>query len=435
VTSSRHAALIGAIFALGHLSIAQGASATYKTLYNFTYAGDGAFPYITLAIGQHGSLYGATQASPAVCGGSSACGIVFELKPPAVRGGAWTEATIYAFTNPAVAGLFANALAIGANGQIYGTANNASPSANGVVFRLTPPSSPGGAWTESTLYSFQGSPDGASPNGVVIGKNGALYGTTSYGGPSLAGTVFKLAPPASPGGDWIETVLYAFAGVPDGANPASGVIIGLNGVLYGTTHFGGTGGCQGFSGVTGCGAVFELKPPAVPSGPWTESVIRSLVYGVDGGFPNAGVVQGANGAVYAISPVGGQDFLGVPFELTPPSSPGDPWTETVLYNFHGQNSPSKVFATPVLGSNGALYNTSFDGGAAKLGVVFSLKPPSQPATAWTEIPLYSFTADSGFHPSAGLSLGANGALYGVTGQGGTSTACYQGCGTVFQLVP
>jgi len=59
-----------------------------------------------------------------------------------------------------------------------------------------------------TLYSFKGQPDGSNPPaGVVIGEGGVLYGTTSFGGASNAGTVFQLKPPASPGGAWTETVL------------------------------------------------------------------------------------------------------------------------------------------------------------------------------------------------------------------------------------
>ena len=57
-----------------------------------------------------------------------------------------------------------------------------------------------------TIYSFQGSPDGADPSGaVVIGKDGALYSTTYAGGTSGLGTVFVLTP--ATGAPWTETVL------------------------------------------------------------------------------------------------------------------------------------------------------------------------------------------------------------------------------------
>ena len=87
--------------------------------------------------------------------------------------------------------------------------------------------------------------------GVTLGANGALYGTTTAGGISNAGTVYSLTPPAAPGGAWTETVLWSFMGGADGADPVAGLAIGENGVLYGTTSSGG---------VSNAGTVFALKP-------------------------------------------------------------------------------------------------------------------------------------------------------------------------------
>jgi uncharacterized repeat protein (TIGR03803 family) len=48
---------------------------------------------------------------------------------------------------------------------------------------------------ETVLYSFAGGADGAYPSaGLVRDAVGNLYGTTSAGGASDHGTVFKLAP-------------------------------------------------------------------------------------------------------------------------------------------------------------------------------------------------------------------------------------------------
>jgi len=64
-----------------------------------------------------------------------------------------------------------------------------------------------------------------TPNGVVLSNKGELYGTTgSGGGPAQAGTVFELTPPSAPGGVWTETVLYAFQGIPDGLDPILGPV-------------------------------------------------------------------------------------------------------------------------------------------------------------------------------------------------------------------
>ena len=160
--------------------------------------------------------------------------------------------TLYSFTGGPDGGDPLAGVAIGANGALYGATSSGGTSNQGTVFQLRPPASPGGAWTETVLHDFTGS-DGANPQaaGVVIGKAGPLYGTTVQGGASNAGTVFFFTPPATPGGAWTETVLHSFKGGDDGANPVAGLVIGKNGVLYGTTSSGGT---------SGGGTVFALEP-------------------------------------------------------------------------------------------------------------------------------------------------------------------------------
>lgn len=161
-------------------------------------------------------------------------------------------------------------LAIGGEGAFYSTTSSGGLSNAGTVFSLTPPDAAGGAWTEHVLYDFTGiSPVG--PSSVVIGRHGTLYGTTSGGGGGVClegcGTVFSLAPPASPGGSWRETVLYTFTGDADGSLPTSGVTIGDGGVLYGTTASGGT---------YTLGTVFSLTPPASAGAPWTKTIVHSF---------------------------------------------------------------------------------------------------------------------------------------------------------------
>ncbi len=101
------------------------------------------------------------------------------------------------------------------------------------------------------LYTFQGGNDGANPQGpLVSGGNGMLYGTTQQGGTGCCftdggcGTVFSLAPPTAPGGSWTETVLYRFTGGGDGSLPESGVLLGKDGALYGTAANGGATACD-----------------------------------------------------------------------------------------------------------------------------------------------------------------------------------------------
>lgn len=164
---------------------------------------------------------------------------------------------------------------VGSSGILYGVTGygGGSPchfghyTGCGTIFSLAPPASPGVAWTETVLHTFTAPGDGVIPSGRLLRDGELFYGTTTGGGSSNNGTVFQLAPPSSPGGAWVETVLYSFAGGADGQEPAGGVAVasGPGGlpVFYGTTRFGGTSSaCSG-----GCGAVFSLTPPASPGGP------------------------------------------------------------------------------------------------------------------------------------------------------------------------
>jgi uncharacterized repeat protein (TIGR03803 family) len=408
-------------------------------------------------VGANGALYGTTQQ-----GGTANGGTVFELKPPASPGDAWTETVIYSF--PAVSFPVA-ALAAGENGALYGTTYFGGDQGVGTVFELARPTSPGGTWTETTLYSFSGaSGDPQNPSaGVVIGKNGVLYGTVQYGGISPictyygCGSVYSLTPPASPGGAWTEDTLYSFMGGNDGAVVVAGLVIGKNGALYGTTYSGGGSSICFSTEDVGCGTVFELTPPASPSGSWTETVLYSFTGGSDGGFPSAVIIEG--GRFYGTTTFGGAlracgGFgCGSVFALTPPTSPRG-WTETVLYGFKGVPDglyPGSGFLATlltysgsglVMGGNGVLYGTTVDGGSSRncpedpgCGTVFEVAPPAAPGGPWTEAVLHSFTGSDGFGPYTAPVIGKNGALYGTTTYGGTSTACTGGCGTVYELRP
>jgi hypothetical protein len=97
------------------------------------------------------------------------------------------------------------------------------------------------AWAakREILYSFQGGNDGKYPTypGLVFDKSGNAYGMTFDGGKFGLGTVFELKP--SKDGGWAETVIHAFAGNRDGAEPYSGLVMDSEGNLYGATLFGG----------------------------------------------------------------------------------------------------------------------------------------------------------------------------------------------------
>jgi len=289
--------------------------------------------------------------------------------------------------------------------------------------------------TLTTLYSFAGGSDGSDPlAGVVIGPGGVLYGTTQLGGTSNNGTVFSLTPPAAPGGPWTETLLHSFAGSPDdGANPQEGVVISGAGILYGTTVSGGLSDCI----FEYCGTAFSLKPPASPGGAWTETVLYRFNNSI-GSNPEGSLVIGS-GVLYGTTSLGGTASNGTVFSLTPPTSSGGAWTETVLHDFtplSGDGGGPE--AGVAIGSGGVLYGTTFFDGLGS-GTVFSLTPPASPGGSWTETVLYNFgsTVHDGLYPMSAVVIGDGGVLYGTTQDGGsTSGSCgFMGCGTVFVLTP
>jgi uncharacterized repeat protein (TIGR03803 family) len=97
----------------------------------------------------------------------------------------------------------------------------------------------------TVLYAFTGSPDGANPvAGLIRDSAGNFYGTTGSGGANNAGTVLKLDASGK------ESVLYRFTGGEDGSNPMAGLVRDGSGNLYGTTTQNGS---------AGWGTVFKLS--------------------------------------------------------------------------------------------------------------------------------------------------------------------------------
>ncbi len=325
-----------------------------------------------------------------------------------------------------------------AAGNLYGTAERGnffdycSPSC-GVVYKLV---RQGPSWVMTPIYHFAGPPDGATPTSrVIFGPDGALYGTTMFGGTGSCvstvdgcGTVFKLQPPLTvcktvlcP---WRETVLYSFASQSDGENPQSEVAFDQAGNIYGTTYFGGTGPCNdGF--YTGCGSVFKLTHNS--DGNWSKSTLYSFQNSPnDGGFPYAGVTLDRAGNIYGTTSAGGMQCsdggaCGVVFKLSPS---GSGWTETVLHFFTGGADGNYPYGGLIFDSLGNLYGAASAGGLGQ-GTVYELSPAQG---GWNFAVLYSFSGLEANGPDSRLTMDAAGNLYGGSVSGGTF-----GTGTVYKL--
>src|SRR5271166_1965825 len=335
---------------------------------------------------------------------------------------AQTFSVIHNFTGGADGGSPFAGLTMDKAGSLYGTTTFGG-SGNGTVFRLVFKNS---HWVFQPLYSFAGGTDGANPQArVIVGPDGALYGTTQYGGAGY-GTVFRLSPQPTACKTalcpWKETVIYRFAGGTDGDNPFSEVVFDQSGSLYGTTAQGGTGSCD--TSYT-CGVVFELTPS---NGSWTESVLYRFTGGSDGGAPAAGLIFDSAGNLYGTATVGGLNNQGTVFQLTPE---GSGWAENVLHSFMGTDGYQPE-SSLIFDQQGNLYGTTIYGGSTYGsspggGVAFELMPSGG---KWTETLLYSFGAQDGdgINPYDRLLMDANGNLYGTASAGGLD-----GIGNIFKL--
>jgi uncharacterized repeat protein (TIGR03803 family) len=295
--------------------------------------------------------------APPPKGGVSGLGTVFKLKDSS---GTWTESVIYNFAGGTGDGSYPYAGLVLTGGVYYGTTYYGGTYGGGTVYSLTPS---GSSWTETVLYNFGGSGDGANPHSALtLSGSGVFYGTTYNGGAHGDGTVFSLTPS---GGSWTEAVLFSFNGT-DGQNPHGNLVIGSGSVLYGTTLLGGA---------SSDGVAFSLTPPVSPSTTWTEATLHTFTGGTsDGAELRAGVVIGSSGVLYGATVAGGSSSAGTIYSLTPPTPPSTTWAETILYNFTGSSGDgSQPYATPLY-SGGWLYGTTYSGGTSSDGAAYALQP-------------------------------------------------------------
>lgn len=386
------------------------AASKERVLYNFKGSpdGDGAFPAAAVAFDSSGNLYGTTYQ-----GGAYTYGTVFQLSPSS--GGQWSETVLHSFAYGADGAYPYDSLLVDASGNLYGTTalggDGQCSVTCGTVFEVSPGS---GGWTENILLNFNGT-DGANPGyNLIVGRDGAFYGTTGSGGADGGGTVFRLVKESD--GTWSETVLYSFKrDGKDGFGPSSGLMFNRSGNLYGTTYYGGA---------YADGTVFELKRDS--KGEWTEAVIHSFD-GHDGVHPVAGLTMDTTGNLYAVCPNGGPQHNGTVFKLT--HRPNDRWAFTILYDFPKHGYGWGPVGTLIWDAKGNLYGVTAAGGNTACedgcGTVFKMSPRAN--GKWAYSVLYRFNGQDGELPEAGLIWDAKGNLYGTTFYG------FDGKGVVFEI--
>jgi uncharacterized repeat protein (TIGR03803 family) len=283
-------------------------SGTFTVLYSFNGGQYGAEPYGGLLyLESEGSFFGTTLSGGdrKACGGQG-CGVVYKLAPNS--SGGWIITILHLFTGTPDGAYPTGELTRDPQGYLYGTTENGGTSDLGTAFKVR-------ARQETVLYSFKGGADGQSPgSGLLRDAAGNLYGTTELGGGGTkcvthsngCGTVFEIDTNDT------ETVLYAFTGRADGANPSDRLVMDAAENLYGTTTEGGE---KPYSGT-----VYKVDMTG------HETVLHNFLGGKDGRFPD-GLAIDAAGNLYGVTYEGGLktcslgSSCGTVFKLAPHDFP------------------------------------------------------------------------------------------------------------------
>jgi len=384
------------ILLIALLPIPRAHAQTLQILHNFTGGADGGFLFAGVTFDQQGRIYGTTAG-----GGSQQSGVVYRL----VREGeGWVSSPIYTFQGGTDGAAPYSRVVFGPGGLLYGT-TYAGGEGYGTVFSLRPPASACKSvlcpWIETVLYSFTDGADGGYPQygDLSFDQAGNIYGTTTYGGSSGNGLVFKLS---RSGSDWTESALWNFTNGDDGSYPLSGVIFDNAGNLYGTTSSGG---------IHRSGAVYELSP--MQSG-WKQTTLYSFTSN-DNGSGAGGLIMDAHGNLFGIT-----GPVGAAYELTPQSGG---WSFTLLQTFSGGGYPPTI-GSPTFDPQGNLYGPIPSAG---YGEIFKLTPAGN---QWIYSSFYQFSNIGPAFPIGAVTFDASGHMYGTSEFGGSG-----GYGTVWELTP
>jgi uncharacterized repeat protein (TIGR03803 family) len=252
------------------------------------------------------------------------------------------------------------------------------------------------------LHVFDLASDGGNPEGGLLPIGATLYGTTPKGGAHGQGTVYSLDTKTDE-----FSVLHNFGAGDDAAGPVA-ALTELDGNLFGTSRNGGS---------DRLGAVYEFDPRNRE-----EKVLHSFD-GTDGARPTAALLRWG-GMLYGVTPRGGVSSAGILFKIDPTN--GD---ETVLYNF-GQGDAIAPDGSLIVYKD-ALYGTTRRGGAngKDFGTIFRYTPTTK---SFDELYAFSGKPDGG-HPRGGLlylNVDRQDQLFGTTYDGGSADL-----GTVFSVVP
>jgi uncharacterized repeat protein (TIGR03803 family) len=374
------------IIGLGLLSGTPARAQTFSALYSFgTNSADPTSPQYPglVAQGRDGNLY-----TTGTDGGANGLGAVFAITTTGKL------SVLYSFdgthgSNPD------SGLTLGTDGNFYGTTKSGGTFGAGTVFKIAP------TGNLTVLYNFSGGSDGGYPDAPPIqAADGNFYGTTTHGG-TIFGTVYKMTQAG------ILTTLYTFDQTPHGSFPIAPLVQGSDGNFYGMTETGG--------GTAGDGAIYKI----------TAGGTLTVLYdfdGTHGSGPTDPLVQGSDGNYYGTTSGGGSFGYGVAFKITPTG------TLTVLHNMNGTSEGGYPEGGLTQAADGAFYGVNSGGASDKdYGTIFTLNVKGSFSI------LHKFDFAAGARPYSTLLQHTKGNLYGDTSRGGAGTGCFDNCGIFYGL--
>ena len=285
----------------------------------------------------------------------------------------------------------------------------------------------------STVVAFSSS----EPNGgIVVGGDGGYYGTTSSSSTITGGLIYRV----SPDGTQMKTI-YQLSNT-EAYAPLAGLLVGSDGVLYGTTSLGAVG-----VEPSTAGTVFSIKTDGKgftilhKFAPVTASNVNQNPINVDGAYPETALIEGSDGFLYGVTRAGGPNGTGAVFKVS-----RDGTSFKLLHTFAPVTSDANA-AVPVnldgaaplgvllQGADGFLYGTTSVGGVNGRGTIFRVGTDGsgfQLQHVFAALPDSSSPQANvgGASPLAGLTDGKDGRFYGVASGGGTN-----GVGTIFAFDP
>jgi len=277
-----------------------------------------------------------------------------------------------------------------------------------------------------TLANFNGTNGWFPYGGMIVGSDGVLYGTTYEGGTNNTGALFRLTTDGTftsfdPFPAYVSDAGRSVNGT--GGYPYAGLALGADGGLYGVASSGGTNATGTFFRTTTNGV---LAVPFTFANLGTNAAGSTVDTNTTGAAPEGRLVLAADGNFYGTSHGGGSQGKGTVFRLTTNG------IFTKLVELNGTNGANPE-AGLTAGGDGNFYGVTYFGGANNNGSIFRITTNGSLASLYSFSALvatagFAYTNADGANPAGDLRLGGDGLLYGTCHGGGT-----YGYGMVFKV--